>query len=158
MVPAAIVELPTLPRTPAGKVDRAALAATASRYETPAVPSAEGVSQPHELAIISVWKDVLGIEEVGTSDNFFDLGGHSLLLAKVQSRIESRLGQRLPILALFRHPTVRALAQHLESQGRDAAELVPAAPDPLTAARARALRQRAALDRSPRLQKRTMRD
>jgi acyl carrier protein len=69
-----------------------------------------------ESAIAAMWKEVLGVDKVGIHDNFFDVGGHSLLLIKVQGWIEQHLNRRLEIVDLFQYPTIEALAHHLTSQ------------------------------------------
>jgi acyl carrier protein len=66
-----------------------------------------------EQAIAEIWKEALGVEHVGLDDNFFDLGGHSLLLAKAHTRLQSVFGPELAIIDLFKHPTINSLAAHL---------------------------------------------
>jgi acyl carrier protein len=68
-----------------------------------------------EAVIAQAWRDVLGVESVGVTDNFFDVGGHSLALMKVHAQVTDRLGRRIPVVELFSHPTVRALAAHLHA-------------------------------------------
>jgi hypothetical protein len=116
MVPAAIVALPAFPLTPNGKLDLAALP------PPDAVGREEGeIYEPPrsatETTIASVWREVLGVEKVGLTDNFFDLGGHSLLVVRVQQRLRDSLGLQVPIVELFRHPTVGALAGYATRQG-----------------------------------------
>ncbi|WP_181777762.1 acyl carrier protein, partial [Amycolatopsis pittospori] len=77
--------------------------------------------------IARAWCDVLGVAEVGHTDNFFDAGGHSLALARVHAQVTARLGRRIPMVDLFSHPTVRALAAHLHSDGAAVPELARAA-------------------------------
>ncbi|RPK84169.1 MULTISPECIES: phosphopantetheine-binding protein [Streptomyces] len=69
--------------------------------------------------VSELWCDVLGVPEVSPSDNFFDLGGHSLLLHTVRDRLHERTGRDVPLVELFQHPTVRALAGHLGGAGVD---------------------------------------
>jgi acyl carrier protein len=111
MVPQAVLVLPSFPMTPNGKVDRRALpepnAAIAVRPTT---------SAPHselEKTIAAIWQDVLGLPQVGTTDNFFDLGGHSLLVVQVQRRLREACGREVSITDMFRLPTIKALAAHL---------------------------------------------
>ena len=66
-----------------------------------------------EKTIAAIWQDVLGLPQVGTSDNFFDLGGHSLLVVQVQRRLREACGREVSITDMFRLPTIRALAAHL---------------------------------------------
>ncbi|MFJ1759831.1 amino acid adenylation domain-containing protein [Amycolatopsis sp. NPDC088138] len=68
-----------------------------------------------EAVIAQAWREVLGVESVGVTDNFFDVGGHSLALMQVHAQITGRLGRRIPVVELFSHPTVRALAAHLHA-------------------------------------------
>ncbi len=68
-----------------------------------------------ELAIVAILREVLRVERVGVDDNFFDLGGNSLLLAKVHERLQERFGREIPLVEVFNHPTVRALAVHMEN-------------------------------------------
>jgi amino acid adenylation domain-containing protein len=113
MVPAAFVTLDMLPLTPNGKLDRDALpepdaSADADRIVVP--PSGEV-----ERTIARAWCDVLGLPRVGANDSFFALGGHSLLVAQLQERLQRALGRSLSIVELFQYPTVRALAEHLDT-------------------------------------------
>jgi len=71
---------------------------------------------PHtelELLIASVWREVLGVEGLGTGDNFFDVGGNSLRLVRVQSKLRSLVEREVSVLDLFQHPTIGSLANHL---------------------------------------------
>ncbi|GGW46209.1 acyl carrier protein [Streptomyces caelestis] len=70
--------------------------------------------------VTELWCEVLSLPEVNPSDNFFDLGGHSVLLHAVQEGLRARLGRDVPLVDLFQYPTVRALAAHLaEPAGAD---------------------------------------
>nr|UPA71920.1 linear gramicidin synthase subunit B [Streptomyces sp.] len=69
------------------------------------------------MAVIAeIWCEVLEVPEVGDEDNFFDLGGHSLLLQLVRERVVQRTGQDIELIEFFTHPTVRSLARRLESE------------------------------------------
>jgi amino acid adenylation domain-containing protein len=120
MVPAAFVAMDALPLSPNGKVDRKALPAP------DAAPRA--VSRPASAAerrIAAVWATVLGMSSVDVDDNFFDVGGHSLLIARMQAALREELGQDISVVELFQYPTVGALAAHLESRAA-AADATPA--------------------------------
>jgi len=67
-----------------------------------------------ETRLAEIWCDVLNVEVVGVEDSFFDLGGHSLLLAQVHGQLVETLERPLPMVKLFEHPTIRSLARHLE--------------------------------------------
>ena len=110
MVPGAFVYLDHLPLTPNGKVDRAALpvpdAPAAAAAATGYVPPVNDA----ERALQGLWEEVLNARPVSVTARFEDLGGHSLLAAQLVSRIETRLGHKVPLEALFTAPTVRDLA------------------------------------------------
>ncbi|MFX0592795.1 amino acid adenylation domain-containing protein [Melissospora conviva] len=110
MVPSAIVVLDRLPRGERGKADRAALPPPVATTAGHAAPSSE-----LERMVAAIWREVLMVEHVGTDENFFEIGGHSLLMVRVQTRLGEQLGRPVPVVDLFRHPTVRALARHLAS-------------------------------------------
>jgi amino acid adenylation domain-containing protein len=111
MVPSAFVTVDALPLTANGKLDVAALPAP------PASPAAahEPPRTAAEQVVAEIWGEVLGKGRVGVEDDFFALGGHSLLATRVLSRVEQAFGVKLPVRALFEHPTVAALAVRLES-------------------------------------------
>jgi amino acid adenylation domain-containing protein len=119
MVPSAFVALEALPLTPNGKLDRKALPAPelASPDRAYVAPR-----RPLETALAAIWAEVLGVERVGVKENFFDLGGHSLLLMQVQARLGETLDRKIPIVDLFRFPTVAALAEHLGGEGEGTGE------------------------------------
>ncbi|RCX14282.1 polyketide synthase PksJ [Anaerobacterium chartisolvens] len=119
MIPSAFVVMESFPMTPNRKIDRKALPMPKSlgslseeEYEAP--------SNETEKQIADIWRDVLKRDAVGVNDNFFDLGGHSLLLAQVRSRVEKLLGRDIPMLELFKYPTVHTLAQYLDGKSRTA--------------------------------------
>jgi acyl-coenzyme A synthetase/AMP-(fatty) acid ligase/acyl carrier protein len=110
MVPAAYVALDALPLTASGKLDRAALPALAPAPTEAFVPP-RGTA---ETVLAGIWAEVLGVPSVGAHDNFFDLGGHSLMATRVVSRIRDEFGTDLPLRALFETPTVSGLAGAVE--------------------------------------------
>ncbi|MCU0865711.1 MAG: LLM class flavin-dependent oxidoreductase [Planctomycetes bacterium] len=138
MVPSHFVALAELPRTPNLKVDRQALPAPDQVIagKRTVVQAAGGIEQ----AILHIWQQALGTEEVGVEDNFFDSGGHSILAVRVHREIVQSLGVELAVTDLFRFTTVRALAQHLQ-QGK-------AAPTAAQQATERAKQRRNLLRRS----------
>ena len=116
MVPAAFVELPALPLTPSGKVDRKALPAPRNSGSAEVAAAAP----PHneiEQKIALIWQDVLGVPQVGRDSNFFDLGGHSLLLARANMRLRQVFEREITMVDMFRFTTVRTLATHLTGNG-----------------------------------------
>jgi acyl carrier protein len=72
---------------------------------------------PTEESLVAIWQDVLKIARVGVEDNFFDLGGHSLLVMQVVSRAERALGITMPVRSFFELPTIAALAADIERRG-----------------------------------------
>lgn len=111
MVPKTWLVLQSFPLTPNNKIDRRALP-DASISPVAQRPPAEAESQL-EKEIASIWEQVLGVSKAGTSDNFFDLGGHSLLVIQVQRRLREATGREISITDMFRLPTISALAAHL---------------------------------------------
>jgi natural product biosynthesis luciferase-like monooxygenase protein len=116
MLPSVFIMLDALPLTPNGKVDRKSL------------PAPEGVrprlqaeyTAPRsrlERSIVAIWQKALKVETVGIHDNFFDLGGHSLLMAQVHSQICHLLKRDIPLIKMLEHPTVSSLSHYL-SRGR----------------------------------------
>jgi acyl carrier protein len=71
-----------------------------------------------ESAIARVWQELLHVQQVGLHDNFFDLGGHSLLVVQAQAALQHKLGIDLPVVRLFQYPTVHALARFLNESGQ----------------------------------------
>ena len=117
MVPSAFVTLDRLPVTPNGKLDRRALARIEPEGQDAGLAASYiEPSSDLERCIAALWREVLGIEQVGVRHNFFDLGGHSLLLVRLHARLQEELGRELPLVDLFMHPNVEALARHLETQ------------------------------------------
>jgi acyl carrier protein len=114
MVPSSFVALDEIPLTPNGKVDRLALLAL---KPSAAVTEEEYVAPRNELEerIAAAWAETLGIEQVPIHTNFFDLGGHSLLLAQVRVKLQETLGRSVSIIELFQYPTVSGLAGHLDA-------------------------------------------
>jgi amino acid adenylation domain-containing protein len=114
MIPSSFLVLDALPLTPTGKIDRdAVLAADGAALESE-VPQVAPRSDLEQI-IADTWRDALDMdEEVGVDDNFFDLGGHSLLLVLVRGELQEKLGKDIPVAELFEYPTISALARHLE--------------------------------------------
>ena len=115
MVPQIFVSLETMPRTANQKIDRRSL--PAPELERPELKEAfVAPSSRLEKTVAEIWGEVLGVEKVGVRDNFFDLGGHSLLMAQAHSRLREALGMELELIKLLEHPTVRSLSTFLETQ------------------------------------------
>jgi amino acid adenylation domain-containing protein len=134
MVPASFTVLDSLPLNPNGKVDRKALPAPDRASTATATP----LLRPQtvlETQIAEIWQAVLKRDHVSIDDNFFDLGGHSLLLLQVLGRLRERLGRTLPVVTLFQYPTIQSLAAHLSREAEGTAPEVPVAPTPSAPAR-----------------------
>jgi acyl carrier protein len=110
MVPGKFVELSRLPLTPNGKVDHKAISLLNESSGTS--PQGFKANQTEQI-LIEIWGELLALEEVGLNDNFFDLGGHSLLMVQVAKMIEQRLGSPIRVIHLFRYPTIATLASYL---------------------------------------------
>ncbi|OEU64085.1 MAG: hypothetical protein BA867_09135 [Desulfobacterales bacterium S5133MH16] len=113
MIPSAFVILKALPLTPNGKIDRKALpepdmSAAQKEYAAP--------RNKTENAIALIWAEVLNLKEVGIYDNFFDIGGNSLLLMKVISGLKKVLGKEIPVIKMFKYPNIDSLNRYLNEK------------------------------------------
>jgi acyl carrier protein len=112
MIPAVFVVLEQLPLTPNGKVDRKALPSPnilrLTEKNSLVLPQTQ-----IEREIAEIWCLLLGVETVSIHDNFFDLGGHSLLIVRMQGKLNERLNQDISLMTLFRYPTISSLAKFL---------------------------------------------
>ena len=117
MVPSAFVFLHELPLTGNGKIDRKALLTLPppNLASAAAAHIAEPTSEM-ERTVAKAWQQALGIPAVGLTDNFFDLGAHSLTVAEAHAKLQEALGREIALLDLFQFTTVSALAAHLNSQ------------------------------------------
>ncbi|MDB4947768.1 MAG: Malonyl CoA-acyl carrier protein transacylase [Gemmatimonadetes bacterium] len=112
MVPAAFVVMDAFPLGPDGRVDARALPAPDN------VDEHEGFVAPQgdlERRIAALWCELLQVPRVGVHDNFFEIGGHSLLLTRMHERLREELGREVSMIDLFQYPSVAALAEHLEA-------------------------------------------
>ena len=123
MIPTKFVAMDALPLTPNGKVDRNALpepgVSTSRNTEPPATPE--------EVRLAAIWSAVLQVEAISRHDDFFDLGGHSLLIARLLRRVQAEYNIRLPMAALFRAPKLCDMAE-LIATGRAAEKASPIVP------------------------------
>jgi nonribosomal peptide synthetase DhbF len=125
MIPAKFVALEALPLTRNGKLDRAALPGVDAPEPAPAPVLAPESAIERRLA--EIWRGLLGVEQVGREDNFFDLGGHSLLIASMLEQIRISFGVDISIVDLFRSPKISDIAALLRER---TASPDPAAPPP----------------------------
>jgi amino acid adenylation domain-containing protein len=110
MIPSLFVMMENLPLTPNGKIDRMAL----PEPDVSEIDSGVGHVAPRdelELALAEIWRKALGVKSLGVNDNFFDMGGHSLLAARLFAEIERKLGYRLPLAILFEAPTIEGISR-----------------------------------------------
>ncbi|MEM7052805.1 MAG: amino acid adenylation domain-containing protein, partial [Acidobacteriota bacterium] len=124
MVPSAVVRLEALPLTPSGKVDRRALPVPDWRRD-----SLEGElvapRDEREATIAAIWCEVLGLEEVGVEDDFFALGGHSLVATRLAARMGRALGREVELAALFEERTIAALARRFAGPAEAGSDSYP---------------------------------
>ena len=115
MIPASFVFLNALPVSPNGKLDRRAL----PEHEAAPDRASSAFPEPKseiEQAIAATWQEVLQVDHVSRDDNFFDIGGHSLLMARVHSNLRDSLAADVSMIDMFRFPTISSLARHLSGK------------------------------------------
>jgi acyl carrier protein len=113
MVPSAFISLAEIPLTPNGKVDRKRLPKPQTSTRAGSTPTALPRNRLEEQ-LAEVWSEILRVDRVGIRDNFFDLGGHSLLLIRVHSRLRQELDADIAVIDLFRYPTIESMASWLD--------------------------------------------
>lgn len=124
MVPSVIVQIPEIPLNERGKLDRAALPPIDSAFP---VPTREAFVEPQtdrERRIASIWAALLGTERVGLHEDFFQLGGHSLLILQLLARVRASEGADVPMRAFLRHPTVAGMIAAMDAPGENMADLL----------------------------------
>ena len=127
MVPSAFVSLDSLPLLPNGKIDQRAL---------PAIGQADRERESEllaprndlEIELVAIWKEVLGVQEISIRHDFFEMGGHSLLIPVMLARIERTLGKKLSPAAIFQAPTIEQQAALLRTQTAQLAQVMPIQP------------------------------
>jgi pyochelin synthetase len=120
MIPSSFLMMEALPLNANGKVDRSLLPTPHSPRSEPA-SGGPAVKAGTEEIISSVWKKVLGVEHLGPADNFFDLGGDSLLLVEVHAELQQTLNRKFSVTDLFQFPSIRALSNYLDGQASQVA-------------------------------------
>jgi len=115
MVPASFVVLDSMPLTRNGKIDRAALPLPSGERPKLDVPYVPPTTET-EKELARIWVDVLGVDRIGIHDNFFDLGGHSLMVIQLMSRVRKAFQVELPLRDVFTTPTIKEIADMLEAR------------------------------------------
>ncbi len=115
MIPQKFICLESFPTTPNGKMDRNALEVIANQFLSPSRGFTAPTTKEQKL-LAEIWMKLLKVKKVSMSDNFFDLGGHSLIAVSLMVRIEKATGRRLPIATLFQNPTIEELAKLIERE------------------------------------------
>ena len=119
MLPSVFVTLKSMPLTPNGKVDRRALPAPAQADLAP-IGEFAAPQDAVEAKLAQIWETTLGVQPIGIRDNYFDLGGHSLVAVRLMNRIEEAFGKTLPIATLLQAPTIERLAAILRKESSPA--------------------------------------
>ena len=134
MLPSAFVVMEALPLTSNGKLDRAALPAPQSRIASAALVAPRNAT---EARLCPIWSDLLQVDAIGVHENFFESGGHSLLLVKLHRELSAAYPDRLTIADYFKYPTIAGLAAYLDHKH----DATPRAPAGMARAAARKSRQ-----------------
>ncbi|MGB7604732.1 MAG: amino acid adenylation domain-containing protein, partial [Lutisporaceae bacterium] len=112
MIPSYFIQMEKLPLTPNGKVDRKALPepngsiSTGTEYEAP--------RNSTEEKLVTIWREILGIEKIGINDNFFELGGHSLKATSLVAKIHKALSVEIPLRMIFNNPTIKGISEYVK--------------------------------------------
>jgi acyl-CoA synthetase (AMP-forming)/AMP-acid ligase II/acyl carrier protein len=128
MIPAYFVHMEKIPLTSNGKIDRKKL--PDPLYQRPRIGT--DYLEPRtqlEKTIAEIWAEVLSLDKVGVNDNFFDLGGNSLSLVQVSTKLTDIYGKEIPILILFQFPTIHGLVQYLEQQQVETKDISDKSPE-----------------------------
>ncbi len=115
MIPSLFIKLEAMPLTPNGKIDRSALLRYSERESEPVTDYVPPRSS-EEKKIAQIWREVLRVEHVGLYDNFFDLGGHSLLMVQVHSKLREAFDREIPMIEMFKYTTISTLAGYLANE------------------------------------------
>ena len=135
MIPSIFSLQPALPLTPNGKIDRKALPAPHAVASTNVTPVSDAMMTPAQRRVAAVWRDVLRTDRVGLHDNFFDIGGHSLLLVRLHANLKREFETPIELVELFQWTTVASQA------GRLTTAAPPTQNNALQRAQVRAARQ-----------------
>ncbi len=114
MVPQYLIKLETIPLSPNGKADRKAL--PSPKFERNPFSKYVSPSRAEEETVATIWKELLGLDQVGIDDSFFDLGGHSLLIIQMVGKLKKMFEKEIKITDLFRYPTIRKLVEYLTEE------------------------------------------
>ncbi len=115
MVPTVYIVVDALPLTPNGKVDRNALPDPEPTARERVAQTYQAPAGDTEQVILEIWQSLLDFDHIGVTENFFDIGGHSLLAVQVVRQLGEHLKTDIPVLTLFQYPTIRTLSEHLGS-------------------------------------------
>jgi amino acid adenylation domain-containing protein len=118
MVPSAFVELEALPLSPNGKIDRHALPVP-DIQRSDLKEAYEAPNSEVERAIAKIWLEILHLEKVGINDSFFDLGGNSLLMVKVNHKLREVLHSDISVVEIFQNPTIKSLAKYINLSSKE---------------------------------------
>lgn len=115
MVPADFIHMPAFPVTPNGKIDRKSLPKPDRALWAAGSETAEPSTDTQKL-IAAIWADALGLAKIGVHDDFFEIGGHSMIAVQVMTELEKETGRRLPLSTLMTYPTIQKLAQFIDGE------------------------------------------
>ena len=115
MVPSIFIEIDETPLTPNGKVDRKALPKPKVITQTSISTKIEPPENDTQEKILVIWRNVLGIAQISLDDNFFDIGGHSLLVVEVLSELRKLIDKPIKMIDMFRFSTIRQFSQHIDN-------------------------------------------
>ena len=118
MIPQHFIEIDAIPLTPAGKINRKQLVEDFDPKISAEGKPCHPPKSPTEIMIAEIWKDILSVDRINIEDNFFAIGGHSILSTRVVSRIREKINVNLSMQNLFEYPTISMLAGYIDHQIR----------------------------------------
>ncbi len=116
MVPSDLMLATDFPLTANGKLDRQNYSCRANKLPTSVTAWVQSVDSALQQRLVALWQEVLGVSHVSAEDDFFSLGGSSIELVRIQQALEAIIGQEIPIVDLFRLPTIADVARYLDEQ------------------------------------------
>ena len=116
MVPSVFIGMDKFPLNPNGKIDRKSLPEPQLSHQRKSIITPRNKL---EKRITEIWSEILKVDNIGVNDNFFDIGGHSLLMIRLQSELEKETNKKFEVVDLFRYPTIALLSEFIKEESNN---------------------------------------